>query len=194
MERRVPTKMTMARYTHPLMNRKIKKTIRRKQRAHRKARQTAKKRDRDRYRRLQQEVQFSIRRANREYMQDASSNFKENPKKFWPFIKSRGQEASGLATLKNKIGYLKSDKTSKAEILNEQFQSVYTREDTSSLPDNGPSPNPSMTNITVTCNGIFKLLKNLKSSHRTRLHTGLYTQGSCTRTGTYNDFNLPTVA
>ena len=70
-------------------------------------------------------------------MQDASSNFKENPKKFWSFIKSRGQEASGVATLKNKNGYLKSDKTSKAEILNEQFQSVYTREDTSSIPDKG---------------------------------------------------------
>ena len=167
MERRVPTKMTMARYTHPWMNRKIKKTIRRKQRAHRKARKTARKRDRDRYRRLQQEVQFSIRRANREYMQDASSNFKENPKKFWSFIKSRGQEASGVATLKNKNGYLKSDKTSKAENLNEQFQSVYTREDTSSITDKGRSPNPSMTNITVTCNGIFKLLKNLKSSKAT---------------------------
>ena len=51
--------------------------------------------------------------------------------------------------------------------LNEQFQSVYTREDTSSLPDKGQSPNPSMTNITVTCNGIFKLLKNLKSSKST---------------------------
>ena len=100
-------------------------------------------------------------------MQDASSNFKENPKKFWSFIKSRGQEASGVATLKNKNDYLKSDKTSKAEILNEQFQSVYTREDTSSIPAKGRSPNPPMTNITVTCNGIFKLLKNLKSSKDT---------------------------
>ena len=46
----------------------IQKTIRIKQRAHRKARKTAKKQDRDRYRRLQQEVLFSIRRSNKEYI------------------------------------------------------------------------------------------------------------------------------
>ena len=57
-------------------------------------------------------------------MQGASNNFKENPKKFWSFLKSRGQVASWVTMLKNKNGYLKSDKTSKAEILNDQFQSV----------------------------------------------------------------------
>ena len=98
-------------------------TIRRKQRAHRKARKTDKKQDRDKYRLLQQAAQFNIRVKN-EYMHSVSNNFKENPKKFWSFLKSRGQVASWVAMLKNKNGYLKSDKTSKAEILNDQFQSV----------------------------------------------------------------------
>ena len=40
MDRRVPSKMTLARHTHPWMNGRIKRLIRRKQRAHRKARST----------------------------------------------------------------------------------------------------------------------------------------------------------
>ena len=42
--------------------------------------------------------------------------------------------------LKNDDGFLKSDNQSKANILNSQFESVYTKEDTSSLPDKGPRP------------------------------------------------------
>ena len=50
----------------------------------------------------------------------------------------------------------------KAEILNEQFHSVYTQEDTGTIPNKGPSPHPSMHDITVNLNGVKKLLKNLK--------------------------------
>ena len=48
-ERRVPSKMTTSRYTKPWMNSVIKRAIRRKQRAYRKARLTKKKQDKDRY-------------------------------------------------------------------------------------------------------------------------------------------------
>lgn len=162
MEIRVPTKMTLARHTHPWMNRNIRRGIRRKQRAHKKARTTGKKRDRDRYKMLQQQTQFEIRRADRKYMEDASDNYTENPKKFWSLIKSKGQEASGVSALKNKEGYMKSDNKSKAEILNDQFQSVYTREDTSNLPDKGPSPHQTMDDIEISRHGVFKLLAQLK--------------------------------
>ena len=48
--------------------------------------------DRDRYKRLQKEVQFHVRKANKTYMQDTVSNeSKDNSKKFWSFVKSKGQ-------------------------------------------------------------------------------------------------------
>ena len=40
--------------------------------------------------------------------------------------------------------------------------SVFTKEDTSSLPDKGPSPYPSMPNIEVNWKGVHKLLKGIK--------------------------------
>ena len=47
--------------------------------------------------------------------------------KFWTAIKSKKQESTGVAPLKNKEGFIYSDTTSKSEILNKQFQSVYTK-------------------------------------------------------------------
>ena len=127
-DKRVPSKMTQGRHTHPWINTTIRQKINRKQKAHKKARKTKKKRDVDRYKRLQQEVQYEVRQANKKYMEDESTDYKENSKKFWSFIKSKGQEWTGVAPLKNKMGFLQSDNKSKAEILNEQFQSVFTKE------------------------------------------------------------------
>ena len=163
MDSRVPSKITTSRHTNPWMNTQIKRAIRRKQRAHKKARETNTKRDRDRYKRLQKEVQFQVRKANKTYMQDTVSNeSKDNSKKFWSFVKSKGQEFTGVAPLKNKDGFLQSNTQSRANILNEQFKSVFTEEDLTNIPDKGTSTTPSMPEIKVDWKGVHKLLKNLR--------------------------------
>jgi hypothetical protein len=81
-------------------------------------------------------------------MQDiVSEDLHKNPKRFWSYIKSRKQESSGITSLKIKDGYLHSDTVSKADILNKQFHSVYTKDDYTNMPDKGPSPYPSMMKI-----------------------------------------------
>jgi hypothetical protein len=61
-------------------------------------------------------------------MQDiVSEDLHKNPKRLWSYIKSRKQESSGITSLKNTDGYLHSDRVSKADILNKQFHSVYTK-------------------------------------------------------------------
>ena len=162
-DQHVPTKFTSTRRTHPWVNTSLRRMMRRKQRAHRKAKKSGNHRDWERFKRLQAETQKSTRKAHRNYMEDVvSADFKENPKRFWSFIKSKRQEASGVSELVNKEGFLQSNTTAKAEILNEQFHSVYTQEDTGTIPDKGPSPHPSMHDITVNPNGVRKLLKDLK--------------------------------
>ena len=56
---------------------------------------------------------------------------------------------------------------SKAEILNAQFQSVYTKEDLSSMPNKGPSPYPSMDSILFSTKGVHKQLSQLNSHKAT---------------------------
>ena len=65
---------------------------------------------------------------------------------------SRGiikQNNSGVAPLRANNGIIHSDSNNKAEILNNQFKSAYTQEDTTKLPDLGESSIPSMPHITI---------------------------------------------
>jgi hypothetical protein len=48
----------------------------------------------------------------------------------WSFIKSKKQDISGVAPLRAKDDIIYSDNNNKAEILNNQFKSAYTLEDT----------------------------------------------------------------
>ena len=59
-----------------------------------------------------------------------------------------------------------NDSTEKAEILNKQFISVFTVEDTNTIPDKGTSPYPSIPDINVTLDGVRNLLliSNLNKS------------------------------
>lgn len=102
-----------------------------------------------------------MRSANRIYLENVSANLKENPRKFWQHIKDAKQESTGIPPLKSEEGFIQSDNKAKAEILNTQFQSVYTKEDTSSIPSKGTSPFPKMQDIKIHPGGILKLLKEL---------------------------------
>ena len=167
-EKRVPSKTTAARYSNPWINTLIRKAIQRKQRAHKKARKTGKKRDINRYKRLQAEVKYNIKQANKSYLENIiSEDFNSDAKKFWSYIKSKRQESTGVSPLKSQDGFLKSDSTSKAEILNTQFKSVFTEEDLSNLPHKGESPYPNMNNIEVSEKGVLKLLQNLRQNKAT---------------------------
>ena len=84
-----------------------------------------------------------------------------NPKRFWSFIKSKRCDNSGVAPLM-KDGILQSDGTVKANLLNNQFVSVFTDEDTSSLPDLGRSPHPPVPSFVIKCEGVQKLLSQIK--------------------------------
>ena len=91
-------------------------------------------------------------------------NIKSKPKKFWRFIRSKRNENRGVSPLINKNGKLVTDSKDKAEVLNEQYQRVFTQENTGTLPDLGESSIPSMTDIAFTMAGIEKLLTGLDTN------------------------------
>ena len=83
------------------------------------------------------------------------------PKRLWSFIKSKRTNSCGVAPLK-RDGIAYSDARMKANILNNQFTSVFTSEDPlPPLPDLGPSPHPAASDITITQEGVQKLLCHL---------------------------------
>ena len=86
----------------------------------------------------------------------------ENPKPFWNYVKAIRKEVFGVSPLTS-MGKIVSGAIDKADALNQQFCSVCTKEDISSLPDIGHSNIPSMTDINITVAGVEKLLKNLQA-------------------------------
>ena len=67
----------------------------------------------------------------------------------------------GIASLQSG-DTLVTNSLDKAELLNRQFKSVFTNEPLNNLPDKGPSPHPTMPEISVTCQGIENLLNGLQ--------------------------------
>ena len=94
------------------------------------------------------------------------TNDNSNPKGFWNFIKSCKKEYIDIAPLK-KDGLTFSDSVNKANIMSDHFCSVFTKEDTSCLPDLGPSHTPSVPPIKVSSKGVLMLLKEIKPNKAT---------------------------
>ena len=162
MDKNIPNKLTRSRHTNPWMNTETRRLSRRKDRAFKKAKRTNNLIDIQRYKHLKTAAQRTTRKAYRNYVHDIiSPEASQNPKKFWSFVKSRKQESSGVAPLRNNNGLIYSDPQTKANILNHQFQSVFTEENTNSMPEKGPSPYPTMPKINIRSRGVDKLLKNL---------------------------------
>jgi hypothetical protein len=70
-------------------------------------------------------------------------SFKNTPKKLYSYIKSQKNENTGIAPLRSE-GTLHSHPSEKANILSKQFQSAFTSEANTNIPDKGPSTHPTM--------------------------------------------------
>ena len=113
---------------------------------------------------FQRRTTAALRVARRDYINNIlveSLETKDN-KPFWRYIKSQRQEICGVAPLKAE-GQLHPDASKKAEILNQQFTSVFTSDDEDDFSGTvleGPSI-PPMGNIRVDERGMAKMLQNL---------------------------------
>ena len=81
-------------------------------------------------------------------------------KRLFNFIKSLPRDNRGIAPLKEK-GRLHDDPKDKADILNRQYESTWTKEDKDDIPIPDGTPFSSMGDITVTEQGVVKLLLKL---------------------------------
>ena len=86
----------------------------------------------------------------------------QNSKPLWRYIKSQRQNRCGVSPLLHD-GQLHSDSRRKAEILNQQFCSVFTDEDTTNMPKLERPPTTDTDKIEITESGITKLLSELNA-------------------------------
>ena len=90
-----------------------------------------------------------------------SSSSNIQVKKFWSYIKTIKKDSSTIASLKHN-GNLLTEASTKAETLNTQFSSVFTKEHFDDFPaDKGPSPHSTVPDLTLSTEGICNLLAQL---------------------------------
>ena len=81
-------------------------------------------------------------------------------KRFWSFVKSLQKDNSGVASLKDQ-GKIHADPVDKGNILNRQYESVFTKRKDEDTPVLQGNPYPEMPNIMISQEGVLKLLKKI---------------------------------
>ena len=98
-----------------------------------------------------------IKKSHNRYLNEVIGDcLTVNPKKFWSYVKHSKSENPGIPPLKTVDGLSITDKD-KAETLNSYFFSVFTREQMP-LPEIGPSPFLSISDLQFSPNGVAKQL------------------------------------
>ena len=134
---------------------------RRKQRAYNRARKTQDKRDWDAFVTCQKEFRKDLNKAEQDFISNnLITAMKENTKQFWSYMKRLGNGEKGVADLLVNNTII-SDGKGKAEALNHQFASVFTKESKANVPSMGPSNIGDIPKLIISEAGVLKQLQNL---------------------------------
>ena len=157
--------MTSKRHNLAWLTKTEKKLISKKHKLYQRAKQTGSKELWERYKLHKRKTQRAVRQAHWTYVNSVLNTSLEsgNSKPFWSYVKSKRNDNIGVSGLK-KGGTLYQESKEKANILNDQFKSVFTKEETNEkMPEMDSEKFPSINNIKVDTSGVEKLLKNLET-------------------------------
>eukprot|EP00057_Strongylocentrotus_purpuratus_P009185 XP_011663659.1 PREDICTED: RNA-directed DNA polymerase from mobile element jockey-like [Strongylocentrotus purpuratus] len=122
-------------------------------------------RDYEAYIKLRNEATKDVRSAKIKFERRLAQEIKENPKGFWNYVRSKTKVKSGISDLIKEDGSKTTSDEEKAEVLNEFFASVFTREDVTTIPepevkfDGDP-----LEEVVITTEEVLKKLKKLNPS------------------------------
>ncbi len=159
----IPSKLSSSRYNMPWLSGELRRLCRKKMRYFRRAKRTKSPVHRNAFKKIQNEVRSALNKAHWSHLNSILTEGLElgDNKPFWSYIKSQRQDTQGVSPLR-KRGQLHSDAPTKANILSEQFKSVFTKDDphtsTKQLPGAGF---PHIPPLAVEQHGIEKLLRAL---------------------------------
>jgi hypothetical protein len=165
----VPQKTIGGKQHVPWINTHIKRLIRRRQRRYNAAKKYKNTKNWALYKAMKELVKKTMNEAHENYIlnilnieDNCETNTKQSlGKKFWKYIKSRKKDNMGISPLKNESGEEVIDSKGKAEILNQQYESVLTDEDLNTIPEQDTKVAPNIERLHITTNGVCMLLEKL---------------------------------
>ena len=122
-------------------------------------------RDYQAYQEVQKEIRKEIKKAKRKLERSLAKKAKKDPKKFYSYLKSKTSNRVSVGPLRGEDG-LVTDSKEMAGILNAQYTSVFTMEDTANMPEpeylfTGDDP---LTEVRFERDEAERKLKNIKAS------------------------------
>ena len=163
--RKIPTKTLRQRFSQPWVNRKCRRLSRRKKRLYKRARRTRLESDWLRFRNVVNECRKQCRKAHDKYINE---NILESTdtKHFYKYVKYKQKDNITVAPLK-KNGSIIIDDQKKANILNEQYCSVFSKPNKDIPPIRSPSVEDTMPEIDINKTGVEALLNRLNTQKAT---------------------------
>ena len=153
----VPTKMTSQRFSQPWLTQECKRASRKKKIRYNRFKLTGDPHDWKNFQECSRSCNKLYTRTKNTFVKNSVDGDK---KKLFKYIKSKRKDIVGVAPLVDDYGQLQSDDKTIAEILNKQYCSVFSIDD-GKTPLIKDKKGKSINKITVTRNGIFKLLNDL---------------------------------
>ena len=161
MDKHIPKKTAAKPGSLPWFTRHHHRLRRRKQRAYNRARKTQDKGDWEAFVMCQKNLRKELNEAEQDFISNnLITTMKENTKQFWSYMKRLGNGEKGVADLFVNNTII-SDSQGKAEALNHQFASVFTKESKERVPSMGPSTIGDIPKLIISEAGVLKQLKNL---------------------------------
>ena len=120
------------------------------------------------YARLRNQTKWICRKAARDYERMIAGEAKDNPKAVFSYAKKKMKTKSGIADLIKSDNTMASSSKDKANVLNDFFSSVFTREDRSYIPDfPRASYNVPIADMSITIEDVRKKLDALNPNKAT---------------------------
>ena len=160
----VPKKVRRSIHKPLWLTRNVLRIIRKKRRLWRTYSATKDYQDFQAYREVEKHVQKAVRRAKCNFEKTLAKNSKSNPKAFYSYLKSCNANKEGVGPLKED-GRTVNDNSDMADMFNNFFASVFTDEDTNSVPEPRQTFDPGgdpLSDIVFMADTVRKKINNIR--------------------------------
>ena len=152
----VPSRLSKSKFHLPWITKHVRRQMKSRDKLYAKAIKSKSPQDWKRFKDARSKVKQNIHQSHRTYISEiVAASLNDSPKSFWSYIRALHREDTGIPTLRTISGLPATSDCAKANVLNEQFQSVYTDEDMQNLPS-CKKLFPDMTEINFDIDGIIK--------------------------------------
>ena len=162
MKEHIPMKKRRSNKNPPWMDADIKRCLKEKKEAWKRWKETKKEKDRADYRKKVTEAKKKIKKKKNSHEKKIAECRKSNPKMFYAFVNRAKKTRSKIGPLMDKRKKVITDAKQQATLLNEQYASVFTRDEGESPTIESTANGTEIVDVEIEKETIMRMIDNLK--------------------------------